>query len=973
MKEIYSILIFTFLFLATGKANNPLTISPVTKKTTKEVARLENENIKISFVTCKRQGKKSLSPVIEVKTATGWYKAPMDASSESYQVLRADKSLEMGLYSWMHPKWKESESVVEKSNNGFTKIVWKAGDNQEAIIKKAKQDGENRVILEFYPFGNGELKAVWELHANDKTVKVDLQFIPNDDAQYSLGYFLFKSNPIEEVENLLMPMLVQQRAFPKENYTQLQAAAPTPLSLMQTTTDGQTLSWGVSGEPTQIPFEFPIPIKSHYGLHIKNDKGEVQPSIFGPLLGTNQAKVDAGKTLKFSFRLFIQPGEWYTTYRDIADKVFGWYDYRKNGPVSMTQSVYNMIDLYKDDEFGGWWDRAKTNYQIESINGSTQSSPISIVSLYRLTGDSDLFRRRTLPTIEFVLSRDNPHFSPEPKNTGAYPRGHMNGPVDIFGSTVYAGLWEMMNYRTPFLKDIAFPQGKIDVTTTQQNFATHLQPFDDWLGKYLFANDKAALDTAIAMADKYIAEVINTPSYRVVGLLNFWLTAYTPDWEGLLRLYEVTGEQRFLNAAVKGAKILMTGMWTQPMPRDTTINIHKGGYVHGDKMDRWLHKGEEKFRLGFPRKEGDVKEKIVPEWLVSQVGMGFETPMTYTYKDNGGRMIPEANWAGNFLRLALYTGDKQFETYARNAAIGRMGNYGGYQYTDFTDLLQDPRYPYQGPDISFVYYHHIPVHISWTIDYLVSEAKLNSNGAINFPGLRQFGYAYFDNMVYGHVPGEIFGQKDVWLWFDKNLVDIDNNQINYLTAHTKDKFYLIMSNESQEEQQVKVHFNADKITKGKETFDKATVLTENNMALPLKNNTGTIEIAPRGFTVFEIKDLDIEVVTHKKYEEPQIGNEPYYVEIDCKDSTQVRATSIQLMPGAWQAYVYSTAESKTLEKIILSWKTDNDKGKVVDIDYPYEFSVPVAAGVNKFVFTVEIVKKNGEIIKTKEATIGVVK
>lgn len=973
MKTIFSILIFTFLVLASGNANNQLTISPVTKIATKKLASLENENIRISFVTCKRQRLNSISPIFEVKTAKGWYKAPIDASSESYQVLRADKSLEMGLHMWMHPKWKESESVVEKSNNGFTKVVWKAGENHEAIIKNAKQDGKNRVILEFYPLENGELKAIWELQANDKTLKVDLQFIPNDDAQYSLGYFLFKSNPIEEVEELLMPMLVQQRAFPKENYTQLQAAAPTPISLMQTTTDGQTLSWGVSGEPTQIPFEFPIPIKSHYGLHIRNDKGEVQPSIFGPLLGTNQAKVDAGKTLKFSFRLFIQPGDWYSTYRDIADNVFGWYDYRKNGPVSMTQSVYNMIDLYMDDEFGGWWDRAKANYQIESINGSTQSSPISIVSLYRLTGDSELYRLRTLPTIEFVISRDNPHFSPEPENTGAYARGHMNGPVDIFGSTVYAGLWEMMNYRTPYLKDIAFPQGEIDVTTTQQNFATHLQPFDDWLGKYLFANDEAALDTAIAMADKYITEVINIPSDKVVGLLNFWLTAYTPNWEGLLRIYEVTGEQRFLDAAVKGAKILMTGMWTQPMPRDTTITIHKGGYVHGDKMDRWLHKGEEKFRLGFPRKEGDVKEKIVPEWLVSQVGMGFETPMTYTYKDGGGRMIPEANWAGNFLRLALYTGDKQFETYARNAAIGRMGNYGGYQYTDFTDLLQDPRYPYQGPDISFVYYHHIPVHISWTIDYLVSEAKLNSKGAVNFPGLRQFGYAYFDNMVYGHAPGEIFGQKDVWLWFDKNLVDIDNNQINYLTAHTKDKFYMIMSNESQEEQQVKVHFNAEKITKGKENFDNATVLTENNMALPLKNNTGTIEIAPRGFTVLEINDLDIEVVTHKKYEKPQIGNEPYYVEIECEDSTFVRATSIQLIPGAWQAYIYSTAESKTLEKITLSWKTDNDKGTVVDTDYPYEFSVPVAAGESKFSFTVKKTKKNGEIIRTKEATIEVVK
>ena len=970
MKEkAFSIVLFLALVFTSVGAQNSICISRVKKQSSKFVATLENEMVRISFVPCKRNKKKSLTPVFELRTASGWYKAPVDASSESYQIISADTSQQMDLYKLMHPKWKATEESNQE--NDITPIIWNAGKNYEAIVKNAKKDGNNKLILEFYPIETGSVRAVWELLPGAKTVKVEMQFTPNKLGQYSLGYFIFNSKSIEEVDELLMPMLVQQKRFPKDNYTQLQAAAPTPLSLMQTTQNEQTLSWGVSGDPDQVPFEFPIPIKSHYGLHIKNPEGKVQPSIYGPLLGTEASQKEAGEKLTFSFRIFVEIGNWYDTYRDIADNVYGWYDYRQNGRVSMSQAIYNMIDLYKDDKYGGWWKRAKANYQIESKNGSTQSSPLTAVSLYRLTGDTSLYKERTLPTLEYVLSRDNPHFSPEPENTGGYARGHMNGPVDIFGSTVYGGLWQMMNHRTPVFKDIAFPDNELNPSTTQQGFEPHIQPFDEWLGKYLFTNDTAALNIAIKEAEDYIDRVIDIPQERFIKLNEFFLMAYTPDWEGLLALYEVTGNKRFLEAAEKGARLTMTGMWTQPMPKDTMITIHPNNYIHGDKMDRWLHMGEKEFRLGFPRKEGDVLEKQVPEWLVSNAGLGFEQPSTYTYKDNGGRMILQANWTGGFLRLAQYTGDKQFETYARNAAIGRMGNYGGYYYTTFTDLMQNPRYPYEGPDIGFIYYHHLPVHLSWTIDYLVSEANLASNGKIKFPGLRQFGYAYFDNSVYGYAPGEVFGEKNVWLWFDKNLVDIENPQINYLTAHTNDKFFLIMMNESSKSQQFNVKFNAENISVDGVPFTKATVISQNNKELQLNNNIGKVELAPRGFSVLEVNNLNIEVSSHKVYSSPKMPDVPYFVNIMCEDSTEIRATSIQIEPGPWNAYVYSTAESKTLEKIILNWETQTDKGIVVDTDYPYEFSVPLKAVDSTFSFTVEVVKKDAVHFKTSKNMIGV--
>jgi len=555
-----------------------------------------------------------------------------------------------------YPRWTD----LSRPKSVPAQVIWNAGENSEAIVASATQLDPRRLKLQFYSIPTESLEAVWTLNPGEKAIKVTLEFSPARNGQYSLGYFLFSRKPLEQIDELLLPMLVQAKRFPSKDYTLLQTQSPSPVTLMQ----AGSLTWAVAGDPDSTPFEFPIPARSRYGLHIRNPAGLAQPSIYGPLVGTPEAQSGPGGKLRFSFRVLVERGDWYAAYRTVADQVFGWRDYRINHSVSLAEAVLNIIDLYKDDFYGGWWERAKAPYQVESKNGSTQSSPLTAVSLYRLTGDRDLYRRRTLPTLEFILSRDGPHFSPFPEDTGGYAKGSMKGPVDIFGSTVYGGLWEMMNRRTPALHDIAFPAKGIRLTRTQQNFETHNQPFDEWLGRYLLTGDRAALDRAVREADAYIAKAIVRRPTRELGVNPFFLMAYTPAWEGLLRLYEVTGEKRFLDAAVLGARMVMTGMWTQPTPADGTVTIHPGGFCHGDKTDRLLHKGAVEFRLGWPRQPGDRPERQAPGWLVSNVGLGFEQPTTYTYKDNGGRMIFQAPWSAAFLRLAQLTGDTQFETYA---------------------------------------------------------------------------------------------------------------------------------------------------------------------------------------------------------------------------------------------------------------------------------------------------------------------
>ena len=980
--ESMNLKVITPLKIQTAENNTVVKRNPVlSTKLQNVLGCLENEYVKVSFVSSIRDGKMSAHPEIKVNTTKGWISTPLDPSSESYQVLYGGNAPPLEINGF-DPEWSaavpelvnvevEGTKIRIKGNLGGKNVIWNAGKGHEGIVRTVKQDGKNRIVLDFYPTASGSLQAVWELQPSDKTIRVEVNFKPTVLGHYSLGYYLFNSKSIDEVEELLLPMMVQRKSFPTKVYTLLQGACPTPVSLMQTTFGINSLTWGISADPSMIPFEFPNPIKSHFGMHIRNPQGKVQPSIYGPLIGTPDAQAQSGKTIRLAFRIYLQEGDWYKAYRTIADDVFRWRDYRENGAVSLTQATFNMIDLYMDDEYGGWWDRAKAPYQVESKNGSTQSSPLTPISLYYLTGDKNLYRRRTLPSLEFLLSRDNPHFSPIPENTGAYAKGSMNGPVDIYGSAVYGNLWQSTNGRTPAFYDIAFPNKGIRITSTQQNFFTHNQTFDEWVGRYLLLSEKSSLDSAIRLADLYIKNEITKAPSKDWGLNQFFLQTSVPAWEGLLHLYEVTKEKRFLDAAAYGARLVMTGIWTQPTPDNGQITIHAGGVIHGDKMDRKLYKGDELYRIGFPRKENDTPEKEVAAWSVSNVGLGYEQPATYTYKDNGGRMITKATWASGFLRLALYTGDKQFETYARNAVVGRWANYPGYYYTTFSDLVQNPRYPYEGPDISFIYYHHVQVHLAWLLDYLISDAFLQSKGAVNFPSLRQFGYAFFDYLSYGQAPGEIMGEKNVWLWLRKDLLALNNPQINYLTAHTNNKFFVVLTNQSQRTEKVSITFKPENISKGVVDFKKMKVISGEKSEVSLINNVGEVTLTPRGMMVLQVDSLDIVVEAHRIHTRPAQSKYNGTTKISIGKDLEVRAAAIQVEPGSWDAYVWSNANSGSLKEINLTWTVGNKTETIKDIDYPYEFSVPIMNGKTAFSFTMSGVRSDGSTFATDEMTIGV--
>ncbi len=90
----------------------------------------------------------------------------------------------------------------------------------------------------------------------------------------------------------------------------------------------------------------------------------------------------------------------------------------------------------------------------------------------------------------------------------------------------------------------------------------------------------------------------------------FYNTSFYANWWDLTDLYDATGNKAYLDAAESAAFHTIAGVRSFPAVQDTLQTIHPGNTFEGNTTMWW--KGGEKYRLGFPRKPGDVKEKQVP-------------------------------------------------------------------------------------------------------------------------------------------------------------------------------------------------------------------------------------------------------------------------------------------------------------------------------------------------------------------------
>lgn len=777
------------------------------------VAMVENGCIRLGFV---RTGSGAVACRTEINVNGIWRRFYSNSEDNKVFLIYSEGN-EIG-YEKFYASWKEPVAESTFTFNGKSYIVrsdadymnpFVSGELSEAIPVSAKVKGTRSVEVQYITKNGSVIDGLWTLPESGRHIEVVLSCKASETGMYSMGVTAFQPVPESSVTNVLMPPMFQFRRLPDSPVLMPSAMMQQPLSIVEASTSlGGAMSCFISGDDTVFPEDWGSVDRSPIGFTLRNQHNGIQPSAFSPIVGMPDSKVAAGETISRKFVIGAIPDTWNEALEYISDSVYKVSDYRKQDNVSLTDAMFNIWELMSDEEHGGWDDSLKGFYDIEGDPGTAptvvHSAPLAIIGVSAVSADEEFYLKRSLPTIEYTLSRSGYRWA-----TDLVPSGYnktletlkLNPFKSQFNTSYYEGLNSLLGGLNPWLEAVALPEGEIRQT---KGYSTPVVSWVQYLSAYRMTGDVKWLDLAVSTADRYVALHIYGKSDKASGDMAFYNSQIYPAWWNLLDLYELTGNGKYLEAARYGAANTIAGIRSYPAVRGEMQTIHPGGHFEGNTTMWW--KGKEKFRLGFPRVDGDAPEKRVPDWTVSPVGLGFEQPGTYFLRQKGKQVRPVfmSSWAPHLLRLHRHTGEGIYRTYARNAVIGRFGNYPGYYATGYTDITMSEDFPYKGPDVSSIYYHHIPPHLAFTWDWLVSEAIGRANGNVSFPYGLQEGFVWFSNRIYGAGKGRVFSDRNARLWMKRGLVRLDSPEVNYVTAISDKNFWILLSSESDREMTVNV-------------------------------------------------------------------------------------------------------------------------------------------------------------------------
>ncbi|NQU43768.1 hypothetical protein HQ520_10825 [bacterium] len=811
------------------------------KSDAKVAASIGNEALRIEFVQVRdRDGKAMIAPRMQVRSGEGWTSVDGDGAYAGVKgisphgkifLLHTPKTEVSFKY---YPNWQRDKKVSVTVRDIEYEVgpsdlddPFRSGKATLLVPRSCRQVSRNEVEISFSSDTGIEAVGRWSLPGDQPDaadLRVSLELQTPEDGFYSVGFTSPYGWQRDSVRFVQLPPLYQYHRQAEKPRMIMGSITPHPFALVEAPLgDGkETVCVAVCAEPKNIPFQWFTARNGHYGFTLLNEAAEAQPTLFTPVLGLADSEWKKGETRRVAWRYLVRLGDWRSGLEYFSDRVMGVKDYRSpivsESPASLTDAALNQIDLISNPELCGWDDELKGFWNIEMRRTVSQSTPLALLSAALLARDEYFFTQRALPSIEFALTRPSAHSGlplalgfegDEPAKPEKPTEALMIGGPN-FGLATWEGVQNMMGGLNPWLIDLLAPDGKYIGAFNRT------PTFSELLARYRLNPTPEILAVARDAADAYIDTHVYGTKREALNYALFYNISFYPDWWDLVDLYEITGDTKYRDAVNESAFHTVAGLWSTPPFPQGKVTIHPGGAFEG--ASGLFYKGNAHFRLGHPRTPFDgVREQEIPAWQISQVGLGVEQPSTYVH-DMEEYMwnIQLPPWAPNLLRAWEITGRDIFRTYARNAIIGRFANYSGYGVPGFTNLMFDARYPITGPDLTRFYYHHYPVHLGITLDYLFTQAMARSDGNIRFPHSWQNGYAFFVMRTFGLQPGTIYGETGAVPWLRRDLAEIGGGPdtrtfVDWLAARGKDRFYLILMSQKKETMTVPVSLNGERI------------------------------------------------------------------------------------------------------------------------------------------------------------------
>lgn len=944
---------------------------------------LDNGKIRITFYQIDSMEGQAIQQKVELNQNGNWVTVQERGNDFGYLTLFADDSAITNYYFYGTPVWTQSVDYNGTLHSFETGDVFRSGLPAWIIPSSISMPDSKTAVLHG---GNefAELTVTWKLDDGDLEPKVTSQLKAKKDGYLTLGMFNGKEKPIQNIDYLLAPLQFVNKFLPPISALVSEVTSTNASSMMTVNDLNSPLgasTYGITVDPESIPYRWAYTDNQKFGLGIRGQSGGVQPYLFAPLLGMPDSHMSVDQTYEIAYRPTYRFGDWYETYRHVVTDLFQTRDIRENYYSSVTDTVFQLHDLILNDRYSGWSDIAKGFANMEVKNQFKQPSPLVMMQEYLLTEDSEFYEQRTIPSMAYLLTRKREGFALPGSTEPVIPIGESTA---LYGSGIFSGIYRMTQGLVPAFRQIGI-EGPVKSSQTGQ-----IPALLDKVYRYRDTGLQADLTAAKNEADAYMQTKVFGGRYTDPNGGFYALDAF-PNLSGLLDLYEMTGESAYLDGAAESARQLLTSTWTQPLVPEGPISIDADWIRdRGFWSDDWANQtyywnGLTRHRLGNVNPYdngyngsngpadniGDLADETVPAWLTSRNGWSVEGAGSYFTQDSTN--VTMTNWAADLLRLAEYSGDSLFETVSRNEIIGRAANYPGYYVgKDMTNYMKED-YPYAGPDTTNIYYHHIPVYLGMLEDYLFTQAWKWSNRQIEFPSVRQYGYVWFDNRIYGAAPGSFFGEEGMWPWLKKGLVTTNNIQTDWIAARKDGVFGVALMNQSDQASTVQITLGEEVV--GSDSYSgtaKVQFVGQNEMLIPIVNGQFTVTIPAKGLVAATVYDVPVQapgfgaVDTSLSYAEP-IGQT---IANPVSEQDFGQGYVLQVDPSSYYAYVFVPHTDSQIRKAVLHYKTGSGTWQTKEkLEYPFEFIEKVDDPGLSFDYYVEVTDLQQNVIRSTDKTL----
>ena len=787
----------------------------------------------------------------------------------------------------------------------------------------------------------------------DGIPEVKMEFTPKKSGWYSVGYIGAPSNSPEAVEEIWQAHIWSELRFPNQPFLSEAFRLPIPTTLV--TKDGITT--GVIASPSFIPFESAPPTSagSRFGVMLRNAAGEAQPMVFAPVLGNRDSMMKPGQDFRFSFFLYQKKAPLMEAFKDISYNVCSFRDLRRNSTCNLNTTIENTLE-YCLSPYAMFIDSLRgCNYSTDVPGAVKNISGLHPLEFAILTDNESIFKRMARPMLEYGLSRERFLFSPNDKVKGQGTSSRLNGPgvpvTDLLTSYIYSG-----GNTDYFLSE----SKRLYDAKVERSLNLDFMSYEDrWLNSlvlYHATGEKKYLDQAITDADKYLAERVykrqrDFEDKYSLGLF-FW-TSFTNQWMELLLMYELTGEQRYLDAAHDGALHYAQYCWFTPVIPDGTVRVNPGGvvpkYRNDDSKYKYMH----------------LPEKDIEAWKVSEIGLTPESSGTSA----GHRAIFMAHHAPFMMRIAALTGDRFLHDIARHAVVGRYEGFPGYHINaGRTDAFERKDFAFRSQaelnGHTSIHYNHPQSHLAMLWDYLFSDFYYVSGRAIDFPVEYSEGYAYCRSFIYGAHPGKFYSDEGVHAYMPAGMIESSSIQTNYLSGYGNGRLYVALSNQSSEKVRTTLTFDPSTSFVSKDKVYSAVLWKDNKPKgkVKVRNGQVTLDVSGDGITAIAIEGVDVKPSFQSRVGLPEGKWAHNYTSTGFEKD---RAVVFDFGPGLISVYVWNEANNEKYEVTTLHYAIDGVWQEVTKSGYPYEYTIPLSDSNSTFEYWFEAVTPEGKTVRSK--------